>query len=64
MSRITKPTHGGPRENAGRKAPTERPHAVKVMLSDAELQWLDACVHKRGVSRAEILRRALMEYLP
>lgn len=57
-----KPTHGGPRENAGRKATVDRPHTVSVKLSDGELQWLDRLAKHWRVSRAEVVRRALEGY--
>lgn len=65
-----KTTHGGARKNAGRKAVVDRPHAVSVKLSDAELSWLMSCGYalraseQHDVSRAEILRRALEQYRP
>lgn len=55
-------TRGGKRKGAGRKAETDRSHAVQVMLSVAELKWLDTLTKRYGLSRAGLLREALSHY--
>ena len=42
---------------------TERPHKVRIALSDAEFQAFGLAAVKRGISRQQILRGALNRHL-
>jgi hypothetical protein len=42
---------------------TERPHKVRIALSDAEFEAFGLAAVKRGISRQQILRGAVSRYL-
>ncbi len=54
-------THEAPKIRAHRDS--ERPHKVRVSLSDAEFERFGLAAVKRGVTRHQILRDALNNYV-
>lgn len=54
---MTKTTHGGKREGAGRPKVGET--RVAIRLTDEQVVWLDAACEQAGMDRSEFIRRMI-----